>query len=47
MLLPYFFMVEFRQPQLPVFYRKFYGLVFFTVYVPFYAFANKMWLVSC
>ncbi len=24
MLLPYFFTVEFRQPQLPFFYRKFY-----------------------
>ncbi len=25
MLLSYFFTVELRQPQLPVFYRKFYG----------------------
>ncbi len=37
MLLAYFFTVEFRQPQLPVFYCKFYGF-FFTVY--------ELWVIS-
>ncbi len=31
MLLPYFFTVEFRQPQLPVFYHIFYRFVFYSV----------------
>ncbi len=29
-LLPVFFTVEFRQPQLPVFYRKFYIIIFYS-----------------
>ncbi len=32
MMSPYFFMVEFRQPQLSDFYCKFYK-IYFTVYI--------------